>query len=119
MARALPFLRTERLASVMPTRAASSVTRIFRLASSTSRWTIVATAAPSDREVVFCLEVDGVLEDAFEHRGGRRRHDAGEAREDTHRDPAGAVVGDHPKEDVGLATDDERDDGQGTVLDVP
>src|SRR5436190_20900396 len=116
MARALPFLRTERLASVMPTRAASSVTRIFRLASSTSIWTIVATAAPSDREIVVCLEVDGALEDAFEHRGGRRRHDAGEACEDAHRDSAGAVVGDNPKEDGSLAADDEPDDGQGTVL---
>src|SRR5262245_55139911 len=53
MALALPFFRMERLAIVMPTRSASSVTLIFRLASITSMLTIVATDAPSDREVVF------------------------------------------------------------------
>jgi hypothetical protein len=53
MALALPFLRIERLAIVMPTRSASSVTLIFRLASITSMWTIVATDATSDRQVVF------------------------------------------------------------------
>jgi hypothetical protein len=37
----------------MPTRSASSVTLIFRLASITSMLTIVATGAISDREVVF------------------------------------------------------------------
>src|SRR5262245_8132014 len=118
MALALPFFRMERLASVMPTRAASSVTLILRLASITSRLTIVATDAPSDREVVFGLEVDGALEDAFEHRGGRRGHDQGDAHGEAHRDAASAVVAD-PEEDVGLAADDEPDDGQGTVLDGP
>jgi len=42
---ALPFFRMERLAIVMPTRSASSVTLIFRLASITSMLTIVATDA--------------------------------------------------------------------------
>src|SRR5262245_30882221 len=90
MARALPFFKIERLASVMPTRAASSVTLIFRLASITSMVTIVAMAAPSDlsdREVVVGLEVDGALKDAFEHRGDRRGQEADEAREEAHRDP--------------------------------
>src|SRR5262249_59403571 len=54
MALALPFFRMERLAIVMPTRSASSVTLIFRLARITSMLTIVATDATSDREVVFC-----------------------------------------------------------------
>src|SRR5262245_16486449 len=118
MALALPFFRMERLAIVMPTRSASSETRIFRLASITSMLTIVATDAPSDREVVFRLEVGGALEDALEHGGPRRGHEAGEAREDAHRDAAGAVVGD-PEHDVGLGADDEPDDGQGAVLDAP
>src|SRR3954464_1454695 len=52
MALALPFFRMERLAIVMPTRSASSVTLILRLASITSMLTIVATDATSDRQVV-------------------------------------------------------------------
>src|SRR5262245_47856577 len=121
MALALPFFRMERLAIVMPTRVASSVTLIFRLASITSMVTIVATDATSDRsdrEVMFRLEVDGALEDAFEHHGCGEGHDADEGREEAHRDAPGAVVAD-PKDDVGLGAGDEGDDGQGTVLDVP
>src|SRR5262245_11496127 len=86
MARALPFFRMDRLAIVMPTRSASSVTLIFRLASITSMLTIVATGTSSDREVVLRLDVDGALEDALDHGGNRRGHEAGEAREDAHRD---------------------------------
>src|SRR5688572_1566338 len=116
MALALPFFRIERLAIVMPTRSASSVTLIFRLASITSMVTIVATGALSDREVIFCPEDYGALEDALQNSGCRRGHDANKAREDAHRDPAGPVVAD-PQENVGLGAGDEGDDDQGTELD--
>ncbi len=46
MALALPFLRIERLAIVIPTFSASSVTLIFRFASMTSMFIIIAILVP-------------------------------------------------------------------------
>ena len=92
MALALPFFRMERLAMVMPTRSASSVTLILRLASITSMLTIVGTAGFSDGEVIFRLDDGGAVEDALSHGGRRRGDDAGEDGHDAHRDGAGVVV---------------------------
>lgn len=49
IALALPFLRIDKLAKVIPTFSASSVTLILRLASMTSMLIIIAIAIPLDR----------------------------------------------------------------------
>ena len=68
MARALPFFKMEMFAIVMPTFSASSVTLIFRLASMTSMLMMIGMAL--DGQVVFGLQVHGILQEPLEH-GGR------------------------------------------------
>src|SRR5688572_27166987 len=78
MALALPFLRMERLAMVMPTRSESSVTLILRFAIMTSRLTTRLTSAASYGEIVFRLQVDGLLQGALEDGHGGRHDDSHE-----------------------------------------
>ena len=67
MALAFPFFNIDRLAIVIPTRSASSVTLIFRLASMTSTFTIIAKAFTSDRQIIFCFYLDCAGQEPLQH----------------------------------------------------
>src|SRR4051812_36126105 len=69
---ALPFLRIEMLAMVMPTFSARSVTLIFRLASITSMLMMIAILSGLHRQVVFGFQIDCALQSFLKYgcRGG-------------------------------------------------
>src|SRR6266550_2759851 len=92
IALAFPFFRMERFAIVMPTLSESSVTLIFRLASITSRLTIMVTSGTSYRQIILGLHVHGVLQGPLEngHRG--RHHDRGEGDENAHEDTTRSII---------------------------
>jgi hypothetical protein len=88
----LPFFKTETLAIVMPTLAASSVTLIFRFANITSMLIMIATPVSLYRQVVFGFYIHGILQNPLKHRRCGRDNDRAQGDEDAHKNPACAVI---------------------------